>query len=99
MHTLDSADYPKPLTPQEFASPEESSRLEPTRPQKNVDKEQKTLRLVSDRDGVDNNMQLRNGSSESLVSTRSSNNSRPSSVSDSLVLRKPCALSVQDLIA
>lgn len=81
MHTLDSADYPKPLTPREFASPEECSRPETASTPKTADKEQKTLRLVSDNGSVDNNnMQLRNGSSESLVSTRSST-SRPSSVS------------------
>jgi hypothetical protein len=83
MHTLDSADYPKPLTPQVFSSPEESSRLQSAASPKNADKEQKTLRLVPASGAVDTNMRVRNGSSESLVSTRStpSSNSRPSSVS------------------
>jgi hypothetical protein len=80
MHTLDSADYPNPLTPQEFSPSAESPRLERAIPPKINDKEQKSLRLVSISSAAENSMHLRNGSSESLVSTRSSN-SRPSSVS------------------
>jgi hypothetical protein len=78
MHTLDSADYPNPLTPQSFPRPEETSRLgvDPSA----AEKDTKTLRLVSAAPFANENMRLRNGSSESLVSSRSSN-SRPSSVS------------------
>jgi hypothetical protein len=79
MHTLDSADYPNPLTPQEFSRPEEFTRSEPTTP-KIADKDTKTLCLVTTVSGFEGNMRHRNGSSESLVSSRSSH-SRPSSVS------------------
>jgi hypothetical protein len=81
MPALDSANFPRPLTPQELSSPEESSRPESATKGNLADKEQKTLRLVPASGAAVNNMQIRNGSSESLVSTRSSS-SRPSSVSD-----------------
>ncbi|KAM0286268.1 hypothetical protein ACHAQH_000997 [Verticillium albo-atrum] len=70
VHTLDSADQAKPLTPQDVAQTQE--RL-PT-PKNGKDREQKSLRLVS---GETNN-HIRSGSSESLVSSRSSH-SRPTS--------------------
>ncbi|KAM0334308.1 hypothetical protein ACHAQA_001331 [Verticillium albo-atrum] len=70
VHTLDSTDQPKPLTPQEAAQTQE--RL-PT-PKASKDKEQKSLRLVPG----DANNHIRSGSSESLVSSRSSH-SRPTS--------------------
>ncbi|KAK1691469.1 hypothetical protein BDP55DRAFT_724049 [Colletotrichum godetiae] len=76
MHSLDSADYPKPLTPQEFSHPEDSSRSDRVPTPKNSDK---TLRIVSSlAPPADNNMHVRNGSAESLASSRSSH-SRPSS--------------------
>ncbi|KAK1983215.1 hypothetical protein LZ30DRAFT_588889 [Colletotrichum cereale] len=76
MHSLDSADYPKPLTPQEFSHSEEPSRPERRPTPKN---NEKTLRMVSIRTPlVDNNMHARNASAESLASSRSSH-SRPSS--------------------
>ncbi|GKT88377.1 LOW QUALITY PROTEIN: protein BNI4 [Colletotrichum tofieldiae] len=76
MHSLDSADYPKPLTPQEFSHSEESSRPDRRPTPKN---NEKTLRMVSTlAPPVDNNMHARNGSAESLASSRSSH-SRPSS--------------------
>ncbi|TDZ32105.1 Protein BNI4 [Colletotrichum spinosum] len=78
MHSLDSADYPKPLTPQEFSHSEESPSPRPDRvptPKNN----EKSLRLVSSlAPPSDANMHVRNGSAESLVSSRSSQ-SRPSS--------------------
>lgn len=78
MHSLDSADYPKPLTPQEFSHPEDSSRSDRVPTPKNSEK---TLRIVSSlAPPADNNMHVRNGSAESLASSRSSH-SRPSSVS------------------
>ncbi|OHE94629.1 hypothetical protein CORC01_10030 [Colletotrichum orchidophilum] len=76
MHSLDSADYPKPLTPQEFTHPEDSSRPDRVPTPKNSEK---TLRIVSNlAPPGDNNMHVRNGSAESLTSSRSSH-SRPSS--------------------
>ncbi|KAK2008377.1 hypothetical protein LZ32DRAFT_540090 [Colletotrichum eremochloae] len=76
MHSLDSADYPKPLTPQEFSHSEEPSRPDRRPTPKN---NEKTLRMVSTlTPPVDNNMHARNGSAESLASSRSSH-SRPSS--------------------
>ncbi|KAL0931877.1 uncharacterized protein CTRU02_212830 [Colletotrichum truncatum] len=76
MHSLDSADYPKPLTPQEFSHTEESSRPDRVPTPKN---NEKSLRMVSNLAppaGI--NMHARNGSAESLASSRSSH-SRPSS--------------------
>ena len=81
MPALDSADYPNPLTPPDLRQPEESSRLEQLTPPETTDKEQiKTARIVSISAAGANAMHARNGSSESLVSSRSSH-SRPSSVS------------------
>lgn len=79
MPALDSADYPNPLTPPDLRQPEESSRLEQLTPPETTDKEQiKTARIVSISATGANAMHARNGSSESLVSSRSSH-SRPSS--------------------
>ncbi|KAK1992008.1 hypothetical protein LX36DRAFT_589298 [Colletotrichum falcatum] len=76
MHSLDSADYPKPLTPQEFSHSEEPPRPDRRPTPKN---NEKTLRMVSTlTPPADNNMHARNGSAESLASSRSSH-SRPSS--------------------
>ncbi|GJC95146.1 hypothetical protein ColKHC_03972 [Colletotrichum higginsianum] len=78
MHSLDSAEYPKPLTPQQFPRSEESTRPDrgKTTTPKNNDK---TLRIVSTlAPPADNNMHAHNGSAESLASSRSSH-SRPSS--------------------
>jgi len=79
MHTLDSADYPNPLTPQVFSPPGESSRVEPVA-SKIFDKEPKSIRLVPCASPAEKAAHARNDSSESLASTRSSS-SRPSSVS------------------
>lgn len=89
MHSFDASDYPNSLTPQEFKRQTE----EALRPRKTSvsDKPQKSPRIVPvpgasvDKSNVNNNVRpiaghARNGSSESLVSSRSSN-SRPSSVS------------------
>jgi len=89
MHTLDSADYPNPLTPQSFKRPEEMSRVDPSATSKfqGSEKDTKTLRLVPNpAPFASESMRLRNGSNESLVSSRSSN-SRPSSVSARVRLR------------
>ncbi|KAH9238880.1 hypothetical protein K456DRAFT_1828113 [Colletotrichum gloeosporioides 23] len=76
MHSLDSADYPKPLTPQEFAQSEESSRPDRVPTPKN---NERSLRMVSSlAPPTDTNMHVRNGSAESVASSRSSH-SRPSS--------------------
>ncbi|KAF6827516.1 hypothetical protein CMUS01_08982 [Colletotrichum musicola] len=76
MHSLDSADYPKPLTPQEFAHPEEPTRPDRVPTPKN---NEKSLRIVSTlAPPAANNMHARNGSAESVASSRSSH-SRPSS--------------------
>ncbi|KAF9874122.1 hypothetical protein CkaCkLH20_08494 [Colletotrichum karsti] len=76
MHSLDSADYPKPLTPQEFSPPEESTRPDRVPTPKN---NEKSLRIVSSlAPPTDTNMHVRNGSAESVASSRSSH-SRPSS--------------------
>ncbi len=80
MPALDSADYPNPLTPHTFKQPEESSRLEPLSPPQGADKDQKTVRGAAANAATDGAPHAGNGSSESLVSSRSSN-SRPSSVS------------------
>ncbi|KAJ9154844.1 Protein BNI4 [Pleurostoma richardsiae] len=79
MPTLDSADYPGLLTPQDLRQPEESSRPEQLAPSKSADKDHiKTARIVAISGGGTSAMHSRNGSSESVVSSRSSS-SRPSS--------------------
>ncbi|KAI1074356.1 hypothetical protein F5B20DRAFT_574168 [Whalleya microplaca] len=87
IHSINSTDYPNPLTPQDFKHAEESFRLEALaasrRKQGNAEKDQKIVARVvpvsSANLSVEKNaMHARNGSSESLVSSRSSN-SRPSS--------------------
>ncbi|RXG47592.1 hypothetical protein VDGE_06540 [Verticillium dahliae] len=70
VHTLDSADQPKSLAPQEVAPTQERV---PT-PKNGKNGEQKSLRLVPGEAST----HIRNGSSESLVSSRSSH-SRPTS--------------------
>ncbi|PKS06847.1 hypothetical protein jhhlp_006923 [Lomentospora prolificans] len=77
MHTLDSADYPNPLTPQLFKRPGEMGRVDSSLvansgPEKDTNK---SLRLVPPANDA---LRIRNNSSESLVSSRSSH-SRPSS--------------------
>ncbi len=86
MPTLDSADYPKPLTPHIFKQPGDSTRLEQLAAPKNPDKDIRSARIVAVNGAADTTMHARNGSSESVVSARSSN-SRPSSVSSAPLLR------------
>jgi hypothetical protein len=76
MPALDSADYPKPLTPHVFKQPDDSSSLQQFVGPKNTDKEDTITRIASVNDDT---MNSRNGSSES-VATSHSNSSRPSSV-------------------
>ena len=88
MHTLDSADYPKPLTPQELARLVNSTTARshagtPTMPQRSGDKQPpKSLRPVSNSSQAGAAMHSRHGSAESSVSHRSSRpgsaQSRPS---------------------
>ncbi|CAJ2510016.1 Uu.00g059160.m01.CDS01 [Anthostomella pinea] len=86
IHSINSSDYPTPLTPQDFKQAEESFRLEApakSNKQSNVEKSQKpAVRVVPAPPPATNveksTIPARNGSSESLVSSRSSN-SRPSS--------------------
>ncbi|KAI0379682.1 hypothetical protein F5Y04DRAFT_282772 [Hypomontagnella monticulosa] len=83
IHSINSTDYPTPLTPQDFKQAEESFRLEAlaaSRKQGGSDKDQKiAARGGSTTVPVERNtMHAVNGSSESLVSSGSSN-SRPSS--------------------
>lgn len=75
MHTLDSADYPNPLTPQLFKRPGEMGRVDPSTTA--AGDSSKTLRLVPPANDA---LKIQNNSSESLVSSRSSH-SRPPSVS------------------
>ncbi|KAI5926557.1 hypothetical protein F4810DRAFT_544218 [Camillea tinctor] len=83
IHSINSTDYPNPLSPQEFRRAEESLRKDAVASLKkhSNEKEQRPARVVplpppaaTDR----NAMHVRNGSSDSVVSSRSSN-SRPSS--------------------
>ncbi|KAI1500704.1 hypothetical protein F5X99DRAFT_229281 [Biscogniauxia marginata] len=83
IHSINSTDYPNPLSPQDFKRTEESFRKDAVAALKkhSNEKEQRTARVVplpppaaTER----NAMHVRNGSSESIVSSRSSN-SRPSS--------------------
>lgn len=76
MHTLDSADYPNPLTPQLFKRAEEASRL-PVAPSGTGKDSSKTVRLAPNSVHQNNMQHNRNNSSESVVSSRSSH-SRPS---------------------
>ncbi|KAL7627076.1 bud neck involved protein [Parahypoxylon ruwenzoriense] len=85
IHSINSTDYPKPLTPQEFKQAEESFRLEAlaaSKKQGGSDKDQRSgVRAGSFSSAVPvekNAVHAVNGSSESLVSSGSSN-SRPSS--------------------
>ncbi|KAK9417996.1 putative Protein BNI4 [Seiridium unicorne] len=85
MHSIDTSDFPNPLTPQELKQQTEAALR--SKKVSVSDKNQKTAPRVvpvpasSSASNVNNNAaatQPRNGSSESLVSSRSSN-SRPSS--------------------
>lgn len=86
IHSINSSDYPSPPTPQEFKKAEESLRLESlaaSRKHGSSDKSQKTtprpiVGLSANGPVEKNTMHRINGSSESLVSSGSSN-SRPSS--------------------
>lgn len=74
MPALDSADYPKPLTPPIIRRAED-----PSRP-RSADKEHKSTRVAGTNGTSEKMVHSRTGSSESVVSSRSSH-SRPSSVS------------------
>ncbi|KAI1413032.1 hypothetical protein F5Y13DRAFT_40677 [Hypoxylon sp. FL1857] len=86
IHSINSTDYPNPLTPQEFKRAEESFRSEAltaSRKQSGLDKDQKNgarngANLSATAPVEKNKLHVANGSSESLVSSGSSN-SRPSS--------------------
>ncbi|KAI1144371.1 hypothetical protein F5Y05DRAFT_25364 [Hypoxylon sp. FL0543] len=86
IHSINSTDYPTPLTPQEFKRAEESFRSEAltaSRKQSGFDKDQKSgarngASLSANMPVEKNKLHVTNGSSESLVSSGSSN-SRPSS--------------------
>ncbi|KAI0834860.1 hypothetical protein F5Y06DRAFT_289575 [Hypoxylon sp. FL0890] len=86
IHSINSTDYPNPLTPQEFKRAEESFRSEAltaSRKQNGLDKDQKngarnSANLSATVPVEKNKLHVTNGSSESLVSSGSSN-SRPSS--------------------
>lgn len=76
MHTIDSADYPNPLTPQLFKRTEEANRVTGT--PSGMGKHRSTTARLPPNPARQNNMQHnRNNSSESAVSSRSSH-SRPS---------------------
>lgn len=77
IHSINSTDYPSPLTPQEFKrQAEESFRLDALRKQAGSDKDQKNIARSGP---VEKNAtHAINGSSESLASSGSSN-SRPTS--------------------
>jgi len=88
MPALDSADYPKPLTPHTFKQPEDSPRLEQLATPKPSDKEPTAAPLAIVVDGTAGSAMLsRDASSESLVPSPGSH-SRPSSVSFCLVLAR-----------
>ncbi|OTB08327.1 hypothetical protein M426DRAFT_182332 [Hypoxylon sp. CI-4A] len=86
IHSINSTDYPNPLTPQEFKKAEEKFRTEALaapRTQAGSEKDQKNVArngpgLSATGPVEKNKMHVINGSSESLVSSGSSN-SRPSS--------------------
>lgn len=81
IHSINSSDYPNPLTPQDFKRTDESFRLEAlaaSRKQNGSEKDQKNIARSGPMEKV--TVHALNGSSESLVSSGSSN-SRPSSVS------------------
>ncbi|KAI0011858.1 hypothetical protein F4779DRAFT_615260 [Xylariaceae sp. FL0662B] len=87
IHSINSTDYPNPLTLQDFKQAEESFRLEALaasrRKQGNTEKDQGPVARVAPVSSANltvekNAMHARNGSSESVASSRSSN-SRPSS--------------------
>ncbi|KAI4868901.1 hypothetical protein F4820DRAFT_76018 [Hypoxylon rubiginosum] len=79
IHSINSSDYPNPLTPQDFKQAEESLRVETlaaSRKQTGLEKDQKNMARPVPMEKV--TVHALNGSSESLVSSGSSN-SRPSS--------------------
>jgi len=92
MPALDSADYPKPLTPHTFKQPEDGPRLEQLATPESSDKQGQTVRLAVADDGTaEPTMPSKDASSESLVPSHGSN-SRPSSVSAASYLADPHAL-------
>ncbi len=82
IHSINSSDYFNALAPQNFKQtnePFQTDRLTGSKKQGGVEKDQKPARVVPLPPPVGNVSHVRNGSSESIVSSRSSN-SRPSSV-------------------
>ena len=75
MHTLDSADYPNPLTPHLFKRVEEANRLAAA--PNGAGRDMSKPARLSPNPAHQNNMHNRNNSSESVASSRSSR-SRPS---------------------
>ncbi|KAI0907946.1 hypothetical protein F4824DRAFT_33166 [Ustulina deusta] len=81
IHSINSSDYFNALAPQNFKQtnePFQTDRLTGSKKQGGVEKDQKPARVVPLPPPVGNVSHVRNGSSESIVSSRSSN-SRPSS--------------------
>jgi len=86
MHTLDSADYPNPLTPQLFKRPGEMVRADSSPATNGYQMDlNRSLRVMSPVGDASRN---RNNSSDSLASSRSSH-SRPSSVSNVVLFYFP----------
>lgn len=86
LHSIDLSDYSNPLTPREFKKPGETSPVD-VKKSSSMEKEQKTVTRVVPLPAVERNpVHTRSGSSESVVSNRSTN-SRPTSVSDQLRIR------------
>lgn len=75
MHTIDSADYPNPLTPHFFKHTEEANRLATA--SSRAGKDYSKSALLSPNAAHSESMHNRNNSSESVASSRSSH-SRPS---------------------
>jgi hypothetical protein len=79
LHSIDFSNYPSPLTPEQLKLAEESTRSEPSKRNSKIEKDPRSAARLAPPPANDRNAtHARNGSSESLVSSRSSN-SRPSS--------------------
>ena len=92
MHSIDSTDYPKPLTPQELKQAEESLRNQTAAASKKnnttFSENKLATRTAVLAPPVEKSSHARNGSSESLTSSRSSH-SRPSVSLSQLNLHPP----------
>ncbi|KAI0969228.1 hypothetical protein F4678DRAFT_481241 [Xylaria arbuscula] len=79
IHSINSSDYFNPVAPHNFKQTTEPFQTETSsKKQSGVEKDQKPVRVVPLPPPASNASHVRNGSSESIVSSRSSN-SRPSS--------------------